>query len=75
MEEGIIIREIEKIVPRVMKVARHMWIDYDKEADVAYISFERPQNADDSIMEGNVIVHKRKNKIVGLTLLHASNLS
>ena len=75
MEEGIIIKEIEKIAPSMMKVAQHMWIDHDKEADVLYISFERPQNADDSIMESNVIIHKRKNKIVGLTILHASKLS
>ena len=23
----------------------HFWVDYDKEADVLYISFERPQKA------------------------------
>ena len=35
-------------------------IDYDKEADVLYISFEKPQNADDSIMQGNMIIHNGK---------------
>ena len=75
MEEGVIIKEIEKIIPSMMKVAQHIWIDYDKEADVVYISFERPQNADDSVMEGNIIVHKRKEKIVGLTILNASEIN
>lgn len=76
MEKGIV-KEIEKIVPHVMKVSimkasRQMWIDYDKKADVLYISFEKPQHADDSIMEGDSIVHMRDKKVVGLTVLHAS---
>ncbi len=58
-----------------MKIASQMWIDYDKEVDVLYISFEKPQHADDSLMEDNFIIHKRKDKIVGLTLLHASEFN
>ena len=27
-----------------------VWIDYDKDVDVMYISFEKPQKADDSIL-------------------------
>ena len=72
--ENVIIKEVEKVMPSVMKIAKQMWIDYDKEADVLYISFQRPQHAENSEMEDDVIVHKRKNKIVGLTLLHASKL-
>ncbi|MBS3156822.1 DUF2283 domain-containing protein [Candidatus Woesearchaeota archaeon] len=58
-----------------MNISPQMWIDFDREADVLYVSFEKPQNADDSEMEGDVIVHKRKNKIVGLSLLHASKFA
>ncbi len=71
MEEQII-NKVEKIIPDFVKIARNMWIDYDKEADVLYISFEKPQNADDSLMKGNLIIHKRNDKIVGLTILNAS---
>jgi len=76
MEKGIV-KEIEKILPQVMKVsmmkiARQMWFDYDKQADVLYISFERPQHADDSIMEGDSVIHLREKKVVGVTVLHAS---
>ena len=71
MEEKII-NEVEKIVPGFVKIAKQMWIDYDKEADVLYISFEKPQNADDSLMDGNVIIHKRGESVVGLTILNAS---
>ncbi len=71
MEEKII-NSVEEIIPQFVKIARQMWIDYDREADVLYINFEKPQNADNSIMEGNIIVHKRGNKIVGLTVTNAS---
>ncbi len=71
MEEKII-SNIEKIIPQFVKIAKQMWIDYDKEADVLYISFARPQNADNSVMDGNTILHKRGDNIVGLTIINAS---
>jgi len=66
--------ETMKVVPHVMNIkAKHMWIDYDKEADVLYISFERPQKATDSeLREDNVLIRKRNGKLVGLTILNAS---
>jgi len=52
---------------------RQMWSDYDVEADVLYISFRKPQQANDSIMEsdGN-IYHYRDDELVGITVLNAS---
>jgi len=52
---------------------RQMWTDYDSEADVLYVSFRKPQQADDSIMEedGN-IYHYRHQELVGITVLNAS---
>ena len=47
-------------------------MDYDEEADVMYISFYKPQNANDSIMEDNVIYHYRDEKLVGITVLRSS---
>jgi len=52
--------------------SRRMWVDYD-EVDVLYISFEKPQNATDSEMIEDVIVHRRGKEVVGVTVLHASN--
>src|SRR3989344_6048939 len=43
-----------------------------RETDVLYVYFEKPQNADNSIMEGNTIIHKRGNRIVGMTIINAS---
>jgi uncharacterized protein YuzE len=52
---------------------RQMWTEYDDEADVLYISFRKPQQANDSIMEddGN-IYHYRDDELVGITVLNAS---
>ncbi len=49
-----------------------LWIDYDEEADVLYVSFRKPQCADDSIMEedGN-IYHYQGEELVGITVLNA----
>jgi uncharacterized protein YuzE len=53
--------------------ARQVWSEYDEEADVLYISFRKPQQANDSVMEddGN-IYHYRDSLLVGITILNAS---
>lgn len=50
-----------------------MWTDYDPEADVLYISFRKPQNANDSLMgeDGN-LYHYHHKELVGITVLNAS---
>lgn len=53
--------------------AQRFWIDYDKEADVLYISFHRPQQATDSEMTDDGILFRYRNKqLVGITVLDAS---
>jgi uncharacterized protein YuzE len=50
-----------------------MWIDYDKEADVLYMSFCKPQRATKTIeLEDDILVRKDGRRIVGITILHAS---
>jgi uncharacterized protein YuzE len=50
-----------------------MWLDYDEEADVLYISFKRPQKADDSeMLKNGIILRYRKKEVVGITILEAS---
>ena len=51
-----------------------MWLDYDGEADVLYVSFRRPQNATDSRMEGDLMHHYRGEELAGVTILHASQI-
>ena len=49
-----------------------VWSDYDSAVDVLYLSFEKPQCANDSLMEddGN-IYHYRDDQLVGITIPNA----
>lgn len=54
--------------------AQHMWLDYDKEADVLYVSFRKPQKATETIeLDDDILVRKDGKDIVGLTILNASS--
>jgi uncharacterized protein YuzE len=56
--------------------ARQVWTEYDAEADVLYLSFRKPQQATDSIMEDDdIIYHYRDGELVGITVLNASHQS
>lgn len=53
---------------------KHIWVDYDKEADVLYLSFRRPQRAKKTVeMDDDVLVRTDDDKIVGITILNASS--
>ena len=53
-----------------------LYVDYDSEADVLYVSFGKPQKADDAIQGKDGIIRRKKgNKIVGLTILNASRFN
>lgn len=50
-----------------------VWSDYDKEADVLYVSFGQPKAASDTIpVDEGVLVRKKGKKIIGFTILNAS---
>jgi uncharacterized protein YuzE len=53
---------------------KKLWLDYDEEADVLYVSFRRPQMTNDSRMEGDLIYHYRDGVLVGATILRASEI-
>lgn len=53
--------------------ARQVWIDYDEEADVLYMSFRKPQRATETVeLDDDMLLRKDGDKIVGLTILNAS---
>ena len=68
------LQEIFKMTPYFLKLPqKKMWIDYDEEADVLYISFKRPQKASDSEMSDNgVLLRYRGTELIGITILEAS---
>jgi uncharacterized protein YuzE len=53
----------------LLALSRQIWIDYDAEADVLYLSFRKPQQATDSELEGDIIYHYRNDDLVGLTIM------
>jgi uncharacterized protein YuzE len=68
------IKEIFEAVPHIKKSgAKHLWFDFDGEADVLYVSLERPQMATDTdILEDGTFVRLRDKKIVGITITNVS---
>jgi uncharacterized protein YuzE len=68
------ISSVMDILPHILKMpSKRIWIDYDEEADVLYFSFRKPQQANDSIMEDDLIYHYHDKELVGITILHAKN--
>ena len=66
--------EILESVPYLLKMpSTRMWIDYDDEADVRYISFQKPQHADESELKDNIIYHYRGTELVGITVIGAKS--
>ncbi|MBI3815084.1 MAG: DUF2283 domain-containing protein [Nitrospinae bacterium] len=82
MKDGIILLKEAKIIQTCLGLSsdiiklpvEHIWIDYDKEADVLYLSFRKPQRAKKTIeADDDILVRKDGDKIVGITILNASN--
>ena len=39
------------VIPHFLKLRqKHYWVDYDEETDTLYLSFRKPQCADDSVI-------------------------
>ncbi|PHV62805.1 DUF2283 domain-containing protein [Cyanobacterium aponinum] len=65
-----------KSIPYLLQVpSNQMWMTYDEDADVLYISFRKPQKANDSIYEDNIVYHYADKTLVGVTALNASLFS
>ena len=44
-----VVKEIFEALPHIKRTgAKHLWFDFDCEADVLYVSLERPQRATDT---------------------------
>ena len=68
------VQTVTEAVPLLLRFPmRRFWVDYDREADVLYISFQRPQQATDTemTMEG-ILLRSRGKELVGITVLDAS---
>ena len=68
------ISTVMKTVPLVTQLPMHrLWFDYDQEADVLYVSIERPQKATTSkLRDDGILLRYRGKKLVGITIFDAS---
>jgi len=62
-------------LPQLLSISQTVWIDYDEEADVLYLSFRKPQRATDSLAEDNVVYHYDGEQLVGITVIGFKALS
>ncbi|RMH96274.1 MAG: DUF2283 domain-containing protein [Calditrichaeota bacterium] len=60
--------------PQIIKLPfKNLWLTYDEEADVLYINFKKPAQADDSeLTDDDIIIRYQKGEIIGITILHVS---
>jgi len=68
------VKEIFEIIPHLKKLgSKNVWFDLDEEADVLYVSLERPQRATDTdILDDGTFLRLRGKKVVGLTITNFS---
>jgi uncharacterized protein YuzE len=71
-------RNIDYLLKAVSYLIRlpknHIWLDYDPEADVLYLHFEKEPNSTHSEMQSNgIIFDYRDDNLVGITILEASH--
>ena len=68
------LNDYAKLLPLLEKLPdRQMWCSYDEEADVLYVTFQRPLNVTDSTMtDDDVVVRYSGEQVVGYDILHAS---
>jgi uncharacterized protein YuzE len=53
--------------------ARNVWIDYDEEADVLYMSLRKPQRTTKTVeVDKDILVRKDGRSVVGVTIMNAS---
>lgn len=69
-----LVEQYLKIIPAVESAPqKYLWSSYDAEADVLYINFKKPGHATDSeLTDDDIIIRYEEDKVVGLTILHAS---
>lgn len=72
--ETQVANSISQAVPLLIDFpARRFWVDYDKEADVLYISLRRPQKATNTKMtDEGILLRYHGEQLVGVTVLDAS---
>jgi uncharacterized protein YuzE len=70
----VAVEQFLKFLPTIQQMPeKNLWLAYDSEADVLYIHFKEPNQADDSeLTDDDIIIRYAGDDIIGYTILHAS---
>ena len=72
-ERQVVAAALRAVNGLVQLPATEMWVDYDRDADVLYISFRRPPlEAESEMLHDGVILRRVGDDTVGVTVLDAS---
>jgi uncharacterized protein YuzE len=72
LDKGVVVELLESLPHLLRLPSKQVWFDFDQEADVLYVSFERPQEATDSeLIEDGILMRYRGDQLVGVTILNA----
>lgn len=69
------VAQVVEAIPHLLRLpAGKVWVDYDREADVLYISLRRPQKATNTryVDDEGILLRYRGEELVGITVLDAS---
>ncbi|MCE4625157.1 MAG: DUF2283 domain-containing protein [Desulfurococcales archaeon] len=70
------LREYEESLKRLgeLKIGdlRELWIEYDKQTDTLYINFGREEPDESIMVEDDVIVNIKGDKVVGIVVMEFS---
>ena len=72
--EQAVIKQFYPFISNLIKLPeKKVWTDYDKQADVLYVSFGQPKKAGDTVpTDRGILVPKKGKKIIRFTILNAS---
>ena len=74
MTKNEVVEYALNLAKEIAKLGQDVWVSYDSEADVLYISLQNPQKATETTMldDVGILLHYRGKKLVGITVLEAS---
>lgn len=77
--EKTLVHNLRSALPALASLMRreeNLLIQYDKGADVLYLSFGQPKIADDAeLVNDDLLIRKKGQSIVGVTILHFTKSS
>ncbi len=68
------LQQVMELAPRLLQLPfQQMWVSFDVEADVLYLNFRKPSQADDSeLTADDILIRYHEGEVVGVTILHAT---